>query len=219
MTDRPILFSAPMIRALLDGRKTQTRRLAWQEPRVFLKTGDGPAEPVLVPSLWQRVAPGDRLWVREAFSESDPAPVYRADYDGADTTGWGWRPSIHMPRRASRLTLVVAAARRERLRDISREDAIAEGFARLSKDGGRVWKYGLPDRDGLPGTDDFGWPWHDWELDPRDAFRKLWETLHGAGAWAINPELTPLTFTVERRNIDALGAPCHADVLLELANA
>lgn len=123
MTDRPIIFSGPMVLALLDGRKTQTLRL--------------------VTSPLAKAQPGDRLWVREAFrlrADQDHKPPSQdwwkstASYaaDGAAPTGCGGgpgklRPSIHMPRWVSRLTLVVIAVRLERLKDIKRADVIAEG--------------------------------------------------------------------------------------------
>jgi hypothetical protein len=162
MTDHPIIFSAPMVRALLEGRKTQTRRLAWRDERdvtvseaemvALEKKGwqaiDGADEITTIarPSPWQRVQPGDRLWVREAFEtgfmldENERAvgePVIWYGADGGprwldpDTGCWRdqprWTPSIHMPRCASRLTLTVTEARIERLQAISEADAIAEG--------------------------------------------------------------------------------------------
>lgn len=184
--DKPIIFSAPMIRALLDGRKTMTRRLAW---RTF-KARDGAYAGVAderALSPWQRVKPGDRLWVREAWSLtgefSDATSKYlrgfyspervlgrhlrhRADADGYDEASQAWRPSIHMPRWASRLTLTVTATKIERLAAISDADARAEGVA------------------------------------DKAAFFDLWWTLHKPGDDA-NPEVVALTFTVEKRNIGA----------------
>lgn len=91
MKEYPIIFSAPMVRALLEGRKTQTRRLA--------------------SSPLAKVQPGDRLWVRESFH---PEGTYMADHPG-DARSMGWKPSIHMPRSASRLTLHVTDVRRQRV--------------------------------------------------------------------------------------------------------
>ena len=210
MTDRPIIFSAPMVQALLAGRKTQTRRLAWREkecPGGAVNDGGGQMdyiEPSFVrsPSPWRMVQPGDRLWVREAWCQQsdDGAMVagrahYRADgnhvalSDGdgfAVTTAAGreaspWRPSIHMPRWASRLTLTVTDVRAQRLQEITEEDARAEG-ARAAY--------------GEPFATDSG-------LTDRRRFQLLWDTLHGPGAWDANPEVVALTFTVAQRNIDA----------------
>lgn len=224
--DRPILFSGEMVRAILDGRKTQTRRVIKPQPgypglarMVFENNPFAPSALKGTPAENLRIAPdesvwlhedscgnvvgiqgkcpygqpGERLWVRETFadvnSEDGPALAYKADGDvrtwhefskvfgkdyGAgpsfnydaypgDYTMWhtdlfngepdpAWKPSIHMPRWASRITLEVTDVRVERLQDISEADAIAEGLKRLSKDDGRTYKHGLPDSDGLPGS-------------------------------------------------------------------
>jgi hypothetical protein len=195
-----------MVRALLEGRKTQTRRMAWREPRdvtvsesemaALAKKGwkaiDGADEITTIarPSPWQFVEPGDRLWVREAWkpvpasayrcSESvqqtanpkdcDEAAVYRAGWCRS-TGGTPWRPSIHMPRWASRLTLTVTEARMERLQAIEARDCIAEGIHPIG-------------------------PEHAMNV-PRNEFRDLWNSLHGPNAWAENPEVVVLSFKVE----------------------
>ncbi len=201
MKDIPIIFSGPMVRALLDGRKTMTRRLAW----TFRDVSDNHTK---LPSPWQRVQPGDRLWVRENFGHCDRGrTIYRADDIAKlarerEWVSWPkWTPSIHMPRRASRLTLTVTGTKTEALQDMPPDDAIAEGMKGITKDG-KLVKYGLPDRDGLPGTDDDGWPWHEWRISPVDAFEKLWRSLHGDEAWTVNPQVVALTFTVHKSNID-----------------
>ena len=150
MRERPILFSAPMIRALLAGTKTQTRRVVkpphenplgrWEAIPLGGPNGgrtwDGKTIPFQNAISHSRTgevhccpygAPGDRLWVRETFihepadycweaSVSIPCrpatTVYRADHDG-DTRGAGWKPSIHMPRSLSRITLEITAVRAE----------------------------------------------------------------------------------------------------------
>jgi hypothetical protein len=199
MTDRPIIFSAPMVRALLDGRKTQTRRLAW------LNKGDPDPQVTPHPTVWQLVQPGDRLWVREA---GNWCRVDGVRYAASGMPNWNfhqpWKSPIHMPRWASRLTLHVEATRVERLQEISEEDARAEGLALLSKDQGRVRKWGIADRDGLPGNDSGGWPWTMWCVGHQPAFSRLWNLLHGPGAWEANPEVVAITFRVERRNIGAI---------------
>lgn len=171
MTDRPIIFSAPMVRALLEGRKTMTRRLA--------------------SSPLRKCAAGDRLWVRETWGEGSP-PIYRSDLPAAyDTSDWGWRPSIHMPRSASRLTLVVTAMKVEPLADITAADCFAEGCEMV---------------DGRGVEEDGGYrmaPGMDLQGSPQSAFMALWELLHGEVSYRDNPEVVALTFTVERRNIDA----------------
>ena len=188
MKERPILFSAPMIRALLDGSKTQTRRVAkpqpsrhhWEGIPGYALNMDGPA-PMEGGSVgvrfnhtipqnreWDRDAwvkcpygqPGDRLWVREAWMpvEHDVQPYrYRAtnpSYIGK------WKPSIHMPRIASRITLDVVSVRVERLRDISRGDAMGEGcpFPNMAQGD-----------------------------DPRQWYADLWSQINGPGSWELNP--------------------------------
>jgi hypothetical protein len=148
---------------------------------------------------------GDRLWVRESFStyaehrnQPDDKILYAADFSGftkAKDRDWDWTPSIFMPRKWCRVLLEVASVRGHRLQDISEADAIAEGLAKVTKDDGRTWKYGIPDRDGLPGNDNDGWHWQDWEVNPIDAFKTLWE--RGSGKkhpWASNDWVWAITF-------------------------
>lgn len=229
MKERPILFNADMVRAVLDGRKTQSRRVMKVQPHAgvrnspFVKSGieDGHGKELICP--FGEV--GDRLWVRETWSVVSHAfdddglmidyvpgrpakavhekPFGRGYYSGhaiyAADGGftWGdddgcadgrscWKPSIHMPRWASRLTLEITGVRVERLNSISEADAKAEGLAEISKDGS-LFKFGIPDRDGYPGTDDKGWPWTEWERNPVNAYCKLWQSIYGADSWQTNP--------------------------------
>lgn len=203
MRDIPIIFSGPMVRALLAGRKTMTRRLAWrpwhlgalefssEEMEEYdalgwnVTQGHDELFYVAKPSPWQRVKPGDRLWVRESVAcECRDAPIYSADLSEEGRTHWKFRPSIHMPRWASRLTLVVGAVKIERLQDISEGDAIAEGCERAiagQGDQGAITTY-------------------------RTGFVYLWGSLHGTDSWLANPGVAAITFTVHRQNIDALQA-------------
>jgi hypothetical protein len=182
VTDRPIIFSAPMVRALLAGTKTQTRRLATSPLR--------------------RCEVGDRVWVRECHGfnhyeyERGKAPkvrpadlgdehlCYRATEDDTEVfQELHWRPSIHMPRWASRLTLIVEAVRVEPLQAISETDAAAEGVSIL---------YGEPFE--APG------------VSARRRYELLWMDLHGPGSWDANPEVVALTFDVVSGNIDQVPA-------------
>lgn len=237
MTDRPIIFSAPMVRALLDGRKTQTRRIlkkpGWAQDKGWPEsimnemdldgrlvwydkdTGCAAALPLAKPS--------DRLWVREnwrvgawlhherAIAVDYPADDFarkewldvadlnqhtrlveqsRADAEKAGLIKSGaefeyrWspgdspcrtRPSIHMPRWASRLTLNVTDVRVERLQIISRGDAMQEGCPHPNMQDGP---------------------------NPVDWFRGVWSDINGPGAWDQNPWVVAYTFTVKKRNID-----------------
>lgn len=203
MRDRPILFSAPMVRAVLDGRKTQTRRLAEKNGK---------------PSRWTTLEPETRLWVRETWQTTQfHKPVYRADACDQSGARWHsiqpgdpdgevhWRPSIHMPRWASRLTLVVTDVRIERLQDISEDDARAEGARRFDDipldpfhtrypAGAPRWSMQSPaDTGECLGT-------------ARFAFANYWIKLHGDDAWLSNPEVVAITFDPIRENIERMPA-------------
>jgi hypothetical protein len=171
--------------------------------------------------IYPSVQPEDFLWAKETwrplagFSNWDLHIYYHADQtmmhfadDGSIRSDWNWPksakrglvPSIFMPKWASRLKLDVTNVRIERLQDISEADAIAEGFKALSKDG-KLIKWGIPDRDGLPGGDNFGWHWRDWNSDPRQAYRHLWDSINGKNGicWATNPWVLAYTFDVYLR--------------------
>ncbi|MEN6572063.1 MAG: hypothetical protein ABFD24_09500 [Anaerolineaceae bacterium] len=143
MNERPILFSDEMVRAILDGRKSQTRRVVKEPVSISQKMAGGIAShaPMVLhegswfkPEEWSPFGKaGDRLWVREAFSYTGfgntvtNQVMYRADGDQADRSPI-WRPSIFMPRWASRITLEIVNVRMERVQMISYKDARAEGM-------------------------------------------------------------------------------------------
>lgn len=225
MKELPISFTAPMIRALLDGSKNQTRRIV-KKPRArdsFVciddangwwpyQSDDGESslcdDGMEHPYNSPYGTAGDRLWVREAwtthaFLDREPPrdlTTRSIHYvaDGKIKTG-KYRQSFHMPRWASRILLDVVSVRVEHLQEITAEDAINEGLTALQKGGGQLTKYGIPDRDGMPGNDDDGWHWHEWEKDPRAAYRKLWEQINGQGSWDENP----LVWVVEFKGVQA----------------
>lgn len=181
--ERGILFSRPMVEALLASRKTQTRRAV---------RGHGAAEPD--PRSNPFGAPGDRLWVREtyaafghwtrrwnpakereewAFADLTPATGrrWRFDHDAPDVDGtrdaaapprWHKRPALFMPRAASRILLEIVAVRSERLLQVSAADALAEGVAPSA--------------------------------DPVAAYRAVWEGINGAGSWEADPLVWVVTF-------------------------
>lgn len=169
-----MLFSAPMVNALLAGLKTQTRRLKGGPPAL-----------------------GTRIWVRENFrltSDQDPQPPrwglgacrYEAERPAAaDPTSWGkLRPAIFMPRRLSRLTLTVTDVRTEPLQQISFADAEAEGLELKDR-----WRWPAP-------LDDESF------ANPRDAYRWLWTRINGEPSWLADPTVIVISFEVGRRNID-----------------
>lgn len=105
------------------------------------------------------------------------------------------RESPIMPRQASRIALDVLSVGIERLQAIGADDVAAEGLRKITKDGS-LWKWGIPDRDGLPGTDDHGWPWRKWDVDPRAAFARGWDDINGARGhtWESNPWVWVVSF-------------------------
>lgn len=134
-TERPILFRGPMVRAILQGRKTQTRRVVKNLDLIEdWDMLDGRTVDVGFSDEygdWHKTAdacpygqPGDRLWVRECFG-LHYGYVYRATNKTAPSGGW--KPSIHMPRAASRITLEIVSVRVEMVQEITDEDALAEG--------------------------------------------------------------------------------------------
>lgn len=172
MPDRPIIFSGPMVQALLAGRKTQTRRLA--------------------SSPLAKCATGDRLWVRESFMPIPSSYGGGAHYMATEKNDFagGWKPSIHMPRPLSRLTLTIVSVKVEQLQDISEVDAQAEGVVDKQFRTAVMQSVG-PSSYHIP-------------LSYRGAFANLWNHIHGPSSWERNPEVVALTFTVSQANIDAL---------------
>ncbi|HEJ4757511.1 hypothetical protein FVA82_11755 [Pseudomonas aeruginosa] len=195
MKERPILFTGPMVRAILEGRKTVTRRVVSPQPD-FLGSMVDPNTPfkTLDAGLHARITcpygePGDRLWVREAWAAdaqvdaiapsdlSQGEPIwYPADLSVRQTGCYmiskgRVRPSIHMPRWASRILLEITAVRVERLQDISEEQALAEGVR------------GEPCDHARQACADIGC----WGDTAKGAFGFLWESLNGEGSWAANP--------------------------------
>jgi len=186
----PMIFNDAMVAAILAGDKTQTRRPiasanslvdgypgarvwgdldfggAWIDPGPSPAGNPGPYLKTRRPAdetrhrVYSRVQPGDFLWVREAWAEGADGYVYRASAPDAAPK---WRPSIHMPRRASRILLEVEAVWPERLRDISESDAYYEGVKPVECDvHSQIFKT------------------HKWLYRYRDGFRALWDSIYAA---------------------------------------
>ncbi|MBH2762319.1 morphogenetic protein [Serratia marcescens] len=212
MKERPVIFNGEMVRAILDGRKTKTRRPINPQPTLSERTGfNWKGAAYGIGSTYRdtvrnfancfKTCPfgrvGDRLWVREAYQgplfnfdqmetyledtskfERPEFCEYRADggrtpeyYDADDNLRYGWKPSIHMPRWASRITLEITTVRVERLNDISEEDARAEGCC-----------YGRGG--GVP----------DFAVTPADHFPTLWASIYGEESWRANPWVWVIEF-------------------------
>jgi len=185
-TERPMLFSAPMIRALLAGTKLQTRRVVKDTGLYAIDAAIHGAETAAreLQALASRCPygqPGHKLWVRETHMDLGACYLFRAD-PGAETEralvapGQRWKPAIHMPRAASRITLEVVNVRVERLQAISEADAMDEGIVETC--GG----YGLPAGE------------HFHAADPRQSYFSLWETINGPGSVEANPWLWCVAF-------------------------
>lgn len=195
MKERPILFSAPMVRALIAGTKTQTRRICKahvHEAGASYRDSDGwPLDGALRIRCPYGV-PGDRLWVKETWRTTgdggriDDWPPSRMqahqvwyDADGhapADECTGKTRVSIHMPRWASRIDLEVTSVRVERLQAIGKGDAIDEGIEKRGP----------------------GWAWYDdlgsFTKDPLTSYRSLWESINGIDSWHANPWVWVIEF-------------------------
>lgn len=238
MTDRPILFSGPMVRALLDGRKTQTRRVLGEKRHKLVAGLSSEEMESLEIQGWNisdsdtcfgdhlfkvPVSVGDRLWVRETWqthswaadcvtvryqaetqTKGFTAQIEQIPYPNGDKNAFKfvpckgpnyWRPSIHMPRWASRLTLTVTDVRVQRLQAISEQDAKAEGLKHWVTGAGSDWWEAEGVFNGTSGC-------------PVFSFKMLWNSLNddrGYG-WNANPWVAVYTFTVHKENIDRLGA-------------
>lgn len=218
MTARPILMSDPMVQAILAGRKTQTRRVIKPQPTPATThpgcvpwvgklsaldyaitwctpTGDGGIykdgdkhSPYRCPYG----QPGDFLWVREMWLESPDGISYRAD-PGAETEygpgdGPRWRPSIHMRREHSRLTLRITDVRVERLARISDAECRAEGIQRYV----------------VSGSGPDGRSYQDW----RTLFKQLWDSINAKRgySWESKPWVWVIEFDAIRANVDDIAA-------------
>ncbi len=203
MNEKPILFNAEMVNAILSGRKTWTRRIMKVQPEPSKsRSGDYwfpcnkmqsivhvsdllPGNPYMPDAheFFSTCCPlggiGDQLWVREAFAAglcTESTLAYRATHKTEDLEeGWGetikWTPSIHMPRWASRINLLITGVRVERLKDISDVDAAAEGCA-YGKGNGEI----------------------DLAVRPENHFPTLWASIYGAESWQANPWVWVINF-------------------------
>jgi hypothetical protein len=173
MKERPIIMGADSVRAILDGRKTQTRRVIKPQPKfigapnVPFKTDDANPKGI-INCPYCKV--GDRLWVREIFNCNEEGIAYKATQPDMD--GLPWKSPIYMPRTYSRITLEITDIRVERLQDITAQEAIAEGMPipYVARD----------------------------EYEPISMYRELWEKLNSKRGypWESNPWVWVIEFKV-----------------------
>ena len=172
MRERPIIFSGPMVKAILEGRKTMTRRPLKPQPdesKVNIKN---------IPPGFLRCPygiPGDRMWVRETWAPcdcgaTDCTGVIFKDHLGARKVT-KWRPSIHLLRIHSRLTLEITNVRVEKLQEIVEQDAEKEGVF-------SVFEYGMPKHEAV------------------NCFHSFWNSIYGQDAWDKNPWVWVIEFRV-----------------------
>ena len=206
MKEYPIIFNTEMVRAILEDRKTQTRRI--MKPQPIFK--DGQVEfkkAICFEYQWQSIFPsyypfgkvGDRLWARETWADmvcvgstekgkgkGENSPCYKASSDATDLKilkGY-WKPSIHMPRWASRITLEITDIRVERVQDISEEECRKEGLKQHSKKDihGTQFMY----YEDYSGNNNY--------CTARASFKHLWNSIYGKGAWERNDWVWVLSF-------------------------
>ena len=214
MKERPILFRAQMVRAILGGSKTQTRRIYKNRKHPDAGCDMAASELMREPqNVIDRICPygqpGDRLWVKESFCPVDDREHggefwydYRATprYEASHPAGWEndphdecamkWKPSIFMPKAACRIRLEITRVRVERLQDISEADSIAEGISVWSESERRGIKWNCPPHGRHYGegdnVEDAGFE-GDPVKDPREAYRGVWSAINGPGSWEANP--------------------------------
>lgn len=185
----PILFSTPMVQAILEGRKTQTRRVVKPQPQG--KMYKEHLRETYSDTDWGATCkcpygqPGDILWVRETFGEdADNSSKYFFKADFPNLKIPKWKPSIFMPKEASRIFLRVKSVRVEHLTVITPEDAIAEGIEKVP----------------TPHLTGVEFAWRDYGhkdrllSDPVASYRSLWDAINGRGSWDKNPWVWVIEF-------------------------
>lgn len=211
ITERPILMHARSVRGILEGRKTQTRRIIKQAP-IAVGIGwslwyDAKMDAQLNAEQFAKLRcpygrPGERLWVRETWATGwnegnhggpfkEYPVVYRAD-ELAHDIDYRWKPPIHMRRADCRLVLEITNVRIERVQDISANDALAEGVS-----GSDLWT--PKELDARPFEEKWWDDFHFWTHYPQMVFGRLWDQINGAGAWERNDWV----WVVEFRKLEA----------------
>lgn len=219
MKEYPILYSTPMIQAKLAGRKTQTRRIIKVQPeeqlhpcgssKWYWSTNPSDLKIPYVKCPYGQI--GDLIWARESWAYAEDEFGNHSSTTNGDCFGKflykangddnhdRWKPSIHMPKEASRIWERITDIRVERLQDISEGDAIAEGIQPLLASGaqlathGRLYKHYTEHQEGLFGTG----------LKPVKSYQTLWESINGDGSW----DLSPWVWVIETEILSTTGRP------------
>ena len=205
-----ICFIEPLTIATIKGTKVQIRRLVTPQPTYSESVGviwkdrcygiglhNNPKEAYknFADSAKAPFNVGDKLYIKEPyrFAPDVDFPIYKYDYPSGrysypgcdrDDRPVKWKNKLFMPASSARYFIEITAKRFERLQDISDADCIKEGIAEVTKDG-ETFKFGLPDKDGLPYG--IGWAWTEWCKTPREAYAKLIDQTCGKGTWESNP--------------------------------
>lgn len=227
MKQRPILFSTPMVQAILEGRKTQTRRIVKGMALDWLSE----FTPEFVADPKNGFCPygieGDIIWVRETwrkyhpvdgdgytdfnkdiidFAADNPEMIYKLDGDGSHVYNKNgtekfipWKPSIHMPKVACRLFLENTYICIERLQDITDDDAIAEGIQSYPDEILQEMRY----KDYLSDASGYGDPQHDYPTvgDPISSYKSLWQKINGEESWDVNPWVWVIEFNKKEKSV------------------
>lgn len=191
---KPILFNTEMVQAILDGSKTQTRRICKHQFWSFSELVDHKNEHYVEEAPRYRI--GDTLYVRETWQETtwmhpsneDYGYIYKASENGKDweenMEEWKWRPSIHMPKSAARIFLEVTDVNLERLHDIKEEDAVSEGIKLIDNNPPLYFKYGMTKEDHIAD------PFSHLAESAVESFKSLWQSIYGdqdGKSWNCNP--------------------------------
>ena len=209
-TEHPILFSTPMVQAILEGRKTMTRRVFKDNPRLASDLSKIDLKkwfedyPDYIMSFCSYGQPGDKLWVRETWCNInkpglEPEYVFKTetlDAEDYDPSEWKWKPSIHMPKGAARIWLEIVSIRVERLQDISEADALAEGVLLLeTEEDVRVWgKGGWGEEQTIKTYENY---LKNSTADcntAKESFETLWYEINGVDSWFTNPWIWVIEF-------------------------
>ena len=200
ITERPILCQTDMVQAILEDRKTQTRRGFHQASYLtnetqsfrgmgFINGREDQYAAAIGTENFRTIhkskygKPGDLLWVRETWAPLGEKPNHNWMYKSDVSQHYSkWKPSIHMPKDASRIWLMIEEIRVERVQDISEEDAIAEGIQRIDQHGVEVWRR-YDDKNTVT-------------MSPMISFWSLWSSINGEESWDSNPWVWVIKFRV-----------------------